>query len=466
MKKSVIALFLSNALVLSACSTGINLNNASNNSTRIVHTANTVATSTPSIVEQTDGLEYPYIVPQRIAMLYNFHLERYNIPHEEIKDDKYEVPQQLVLRYAQPAIPADMLDYDYIVEDETSKIKDIPSTNQYSAQGSSSSSSTAAPVSTSNTIQQATTLFEQVEKDAKQYVSDQSIQTDKTETAETVNQTDAPVQTTPSQTVHNSGDSYVIGEVSFDAAQKIMLKPGYAANVLVYVMQRAGFCPNAIIGCLSYVLQEGSGLSTFTYEAYWLAKGPGGVKSDITLDNAAWIEWLNTEGKESLRDIYYAEHTSAPRYSAIGIGLLADSDVWNYKTNADGSKTVYKVVSNATKMIQFAAQHGGYWQDPIIQAQWLLQRISTNAAWDLDSNSGVNPKTDNEISAEEYCARVLCGVGMPGWNSSTVAQLHSDSYRSHLSHIAEARAYYERYSGTTPQFFYLTPNSAKIIQFK
>lgn len=237
----------------------------------------------------------------------------------------------------------------------------------------------------------------------------------------------------------------------------------YASRVFIYMAQHAGYQENAIIGALSYMLQEGMGMGTFTYEAYYCVTGPGGQISDKTLDNQAWLEWLDGPGREQLHDKYYHNKAASGtgcfendggRYSAVGLGLLQDSDVWNYHIVCDDDgncwEEPYKVTSNATRMIEWCEERGKAWQDPITQVEWVLYRFSTSAAWDGD---GADPTKDNR-PAEEWCRRVTAGIGMPAWDWTDDNKYMDD----HTQHLAEAKQLYEKWSGQELDVYNLTSN--------
>lgn len=241
------------------------------------------------------------------------------------------------------------------------------------------------------------------------------------------------------------------GGYTLDSEEQIlvdeMASQEYMAAVFIKLADEKGFTTNATIGALSYILQEGSGMGTFTYEMYYLQSftGPSGEFKDKTLSNAAWADWLEDSGKYMAHDLYYGPNGSS-HYAAIGLGVLQESNVWDVKyedQDGDGvdEEIIYLVTDNATRMMEFAEQRGRPWQDPMTQMEWVMQRLEPNEAWDGTSREIIDPTSDNR-TAEEWCRRVCAGIGMPGWRWTK-----NNSYMDdHVAHIAEARAYYNQYS--------------------
>lgn len=231
-----------------------------------------------------------------------------------------------------------------------------------------------------------------------------------------------------------------------------------AYRFFIYLMDRQGYQPNAIIGAMSYIKAEGGSRGTFTYESYKYCTGPSGKSPDYTLDNEAWLTWLNNSGFEQAKVLYanMRKNGKPVAYAAIGLGLTQESDVWD--------KTETKTSSNATNLINFAISKGGYWQYPNIQMLYLEQKFQSKSAWDINQNGGVDPKTSSEVTATEWACRVLCGIGMPSWDSSVCSTNHPAEYKSHVSGVDKAAELYYQYSGKDPWFYsdtgaLLYPNS-------
>lgn len=201
-----------------------------------------------------------------------------------------------------------------------------------------------------------------------------------------------------------------------DADVDSMATLDYAANAFISVAKSAGWKDNAIVGTLSYILQEGGGMGTFTYESYYCMAGPSGDQLDLTLNNDAWLSWM--DGKSG------GFNTGNP--NAIGIGIFQWTN--NY---GDGTR-------NATRLINAANEAGVPWQDPAFQMDFAIQDIMSKT-----SDSDWKDPTTFTGSAEEYCRRVTAFIGMPGWSYTT-----NNSYmQAHTKHIPEAESLYENATG-------------------
>ena len=212
----------------------------------------------------------------------------------------------------------------------------------------------------------------------------------------------------------NDGNSTKAGkykQISKDEADKYC-NPDYIIKGFLMCAQERGYSKSATIGILGYALAEGTGFGSFTYESYYCMGGPGNVSShDTTLDNDAWLKWMDGKGG--------GFKTGNP--SAFGVGMFQMTN--NY---GDGTR-------NATNFINKATEEGYYWQDP----QWGINE-SLNI---IESKSGdsdwVDPKTYSG-SAEEYCRRVTAFVGMPGWTYTT----SNDYMTKHANQVPKAEEYY------------------------
>lgn len=219
-----------------------------------------------------------------------------------------------------------------------------------------------------------------------------------------------------------------------------------AYRFFIYLMDKEGYVPNAIIGAMTYMMCEGGSYSeimqgTFTYQSDWIYPGPGGRVMDKTMDNLAWIRWLNNDGYETAK--YESGNCN------IGLGLTQESDVWWYSKDN-------KTTSNATKLITAAIAAGTYWQNPAFQVEYIINnKFSLDWAWDLNDVPGVNPKTSTGVSALEWATRVWCGVGMPSYVSTTAPEIHPDGFASHTANLRRATILYEKYSGIDPWFYKL-----------
>lgn len=203
----------------------------------------------------------------------------------------------------------------------------------------------------------------------------------------------------------------------------------YAANAFIFEAKQRGWKYNAIQGVLAYMLAENlSSMGTFTYESYWVVRGPSDQFSDTTLDNDAWLEWLQGDGKIAARGTSYYDRTDI--YCAIGIGLLADSDVWQTSTS--------RSATNATKLINYCESKGQPWQDPRTQLTYYFERIFTGAT--VFDTRGVDP-TKDERSAEEWCRRITAGYGMPAWSWTT----NNQYMLKHVEKLEQAKQYLDNY---------------------
>ena len=189
-------------------------------------------------------------------------------------------------------------------------------------------------------------------------------------------------------------------QVSPQDAQKYA-NSDYVCHAFIHVMKQRGYTEPAMKGILSYAIQEGAGLGTFTYESYWVFGPISGKPNDLTLDNDKWLKYCESG---------YYPHSANPL--AFGIGFLADSNT----PDARG----------ASKMINQATSDGYYWQDPQWQVQYLLTSLESRTS-DSDFK---DPKTFNG-SAEEYCRRVTAFYGMPGWTWDT----NNYYMEEHLKHL-------------------------------
>lgn len=203
----------------------------------------------------------------------------------------------------------------------------------------------------------------------------------------------------------------------------------YAANAFIYEAKERGWKSEAIEGVLAYMLAENlSEMGTFTYESFWVVKGPGGEYRDKTLDNEAWLEWLQGDGKAALRNTSYA--TRGDIYCAIAIGLLADSDVWATSSSRSSQ--------NATNLINYCEGKGQPWQDPKTQLTYYFENIFTRDG--VFDTSGVDPAKDNR-SAEEWCRRITAGYGMPAWSWTT----NNTYMQAHIAKLDLAKQYVDNY---------------------
>lgn len=221
---------------------------------------------------------------------------------------------------------------------------------------------------------------------------------------------------------------------SYSVPIESMASMSYAANAFIYEAKKRNWQDNAIIGSLAYILQEGAAKGTFTYENYYCIPGPSGQLNDTTMDNSAWLSWINkSTTKNRYYEAYYKNNTS--RYAAIGLGLLQDSDVWPNPSTPD-----IKEAANATRLINFAKDKGKSWQDPETQMTWIFEERFKPESLPFDT-AGIDPTKDN-LSAEEYCKRVVAGIGMPGMVWTAVP--FNDP---HVQQVGAAQNYLNNYSG-------------------
>lgn len=211
-----------------------------------------------------------------------------------------------------------------------------------------------------------------------------------------------------------------------------MATPEYALMAFVSVAKQRGWKDEAIVGTLSYILQEGSGMGTFTYEGYYIWDGPSNVTFDKTLNNQMWLDWLMSEGREQAHNGYYRYNTT--RYASVGIGILQSSDVWNYDGSMDSNE--------ATSLINYAESNGKPWQDPETQMNYYFDHVfSRPTAFDT---IGIDPTMDN-LSSEEWARRVTAGIGMPAYSWTD-----NNSYMNdHLRHLSEAESILRNFTGAS-----------------
>lgn len=205
----------------------------------------------------------------------------------------------------------------------------------------------------------------------------------------------------------------------------------YAGKAFIAEAKARHWKDDAIVGTLAYILREGSGMGTFTYESYWFMNGPSGVPQDKTLSNEAWLNWLETDGRiQSKATSSYSDKS----FTAIGLGLIQSTDRWE-----DGGE---KTVTNATNLIQWCDEKGKPWQDPQTQMQYLFDtQFEKDYAFDT---YGMDPTKDDR-SPEEWCARVSAGIGMPAYHWTDVNSYMND----HLAMVDAAVALFKEYKGAS-----------------
>lgn len=252
---------------------------------------------------------------------------------------------------------------------------------------------------------------------------------------------------------HQSGGGleYALNTVAASLTIEEMKTKETAMRFFIYLMDNKGYVPNAIVGAMSYMMQEGTALGTFTYESYKYCTGPSGKYYDDTLDNDAWLKWLDGSGFQQAVQLYANMRAkgSSVGYAAIGLGLTQESDVWKW----DGSKGTHR----ATDLLNFAISKGGPWQYPNIQMMYYEQKFQGDVAWDIDQSPGVDPKSSTEVTAAEWAGRVLCGIGMPGWSYTLALDpaypTSHESLQHHVQYVPNAQAMYDQYSGKDPWFY-------------
>ncbi|WP_276930872.1 CHAP domain-containing protein [Faecalibaculum rodentium] len=204
--------------------------------------------------------------------------------------------------------------------------------------------------------------------------------------------------------------------------------PEYASQAFIYEAKKREWKENAIVGTLAYLLAEGMGMGTFTYESYMFNNGPGKVTYDTTTDNQAWLEWLSGEGKTQA----LAQDNYNPWNVAIGLGVTQESNVWRYDT---------ATALNASRLIDYCMKLDKPWQDPETQMTYLFkEKFSTSTAFDQDASGHVDPAKD-DLTPEQWCRRVTAGIGMPGWTMD-VNNTYMDA---HISKVSEAQQIYDDY---------------------
>lgn len=220
--------------------------------------------------------------------------------------------------------------------------------------------------------------------------------------------------------------------------------PEYVYSVFVGVASQRGWTKNATIGTLAYIMQEGGGMGSFTYESYFSSAGPSGEIQDKTLDNNKWLAWLESE---ETRNWYYSSYRQTEARTGvkladwgIGLGLIQFSDT------SDGTK-------NATKLIEEANSKGVYWQDLGFQLDNLMEKIENSNDTDLAT---VDPVKD-DLTADQWARRVTAGIGMPAW----VWNGSNPGLDQHARHVDRATQVYEE-GGTEVSTTFSKQNCSKI----
>lgn len=241
---------------------------------------------------------------------------------------------------------------------------------------------------------------------------------------------------------------------------EVMATPEYSINTLVYLAKKRGWKDNAIIGCISYILTEGSGMGSFTYEMYYLDGfyGPSGVSRDKTLDNQAWLNWLyKTSGDNyecscgaktsfvtqyEIHQKYYCENSKS-NFMAFGIGLMQYSDVSKYNTGNRAGGQAENMGGKFTELILSATEAGVYWQDPQFQIDLLLNDIETRDDSDLND---VNPMS-MDLTSYEWARRITAGIGMPGWSWDDTDSSRVEYLDAHTAGLPKAAKYLIDFTG-------------------
>lgn len=209
--------------------------------------------------------------------------------------------------------------------------------------------------------------------------------------------------------------------ISLDVKQNLdkYSKPEFLYHAWIYFTQKAGWSKNATIGTLSYIMQEGSGLGTFTYESYYIKsyKGPSGKSPDMTLDNELWLKELPRMQHEN------------PDGDMIGIGAQQQTD-----TSVGGG------AQNATAMIKAAIAAKKYWQDPSFQVPYLIKLDEANYMF-----KKYNYKSD-DYTALQWCNIITGAIGMPAWGAMYGPDgTNNGYYQEHSRHLSKAEAAYNTY---------------------
>lgn len=252
------------------------------------------------------------------------------------------------------------------------------------------------------------------------------------------------------------GESPVVSEETVNEATS----REYIVNAFIMKAKEYGWRDEAIVGVVAYILQEGSGFGSFTYEGFWFHPGPSGTNYDKTLDNKAWLDWMDGyymepvgkqvvglhilgNGEKDAHKTYKAKGNS--HYAAIGLGLFQSSNVWRYQepTEEDPNEE-YLWVANADELISYCEERGKPWQDPETQLDYYFTTIlNDHSAFNYDN---VDPRT-SKLSAEEWCKRITAGVGCGNgfrWNSPGS---YSSTLTDHTQHLASANKFLKKFTG-------------------
>ncbi len=242
----------------------------------------------------------------------------------------------------------------------------------------------------------------------------------------------------------------------------------FGLRCLIFAMDQAGYVPNCTIGSLACIMAEGGTYGTFTYEAYAHWAGPSGVVKDNTLNNQAWLDWIDTTGRDEAHNGYYhnsKKHDDTSKwgngkeytYSALGLGLVQESNTFRCTIDSSGGCHPIEghATGNATKICELAEAAGCPWQCPAWQIGYLVDtRMAAKNAYDQDTVPA-DPKSDLGISSIEWASRMLCGIEMPGYRFTTVQDDPGSkkSYDSHTAQIDKATELYNKYSYKDELFY-------------
>ena len=218
-----------------------------------------------------------------------------------------------------------------------------------------------------------------------------------------------------------------------------------ALMAVIYYAKERGWKENAIIGLCSYMLTEMGSMGTATYEGcHASVRGPSNLPMDITLDNQKWLDWIDSSGKTQLREIYYGtpDYTGTA-YSAVGLGVIQ----WTNTYNEDGTMNS----TNATRLIEAAIAADKFWQDPSFQIPYFFDDyIKPFYSFDSTAEEGIDPTISN-LTAEEWCKRICCGIGMPGWSWTTQSEGQLKYINNHCSQLDKAESYVKSFTSTSIQ---------------
>lgn len=226
--------------------------------------------------------------------------------------------------------------------------------------------------------------------------------------------------------------------VSEDIYKKIS-NPNYLYESFIYYAEKQKWTKPAIIGMISYIMNEGRPFGFYTYEGCYLDKGtdpdggnPNKAGYRPVFDNDKWRKWI------SIKTINLLGSYGHKTIGLSALGVLSETDVWGNGFNKPKTQTL------CTDIIDKADAQGVDCHDPELLCKNAIQLIYKCSS----DNDYRDPRTFKG-TAKEYAERVLCFCGMSGWsygsNHGAAARYYSDES------IKKATDIYEKYKKETEE---------------